>query len=150
MFVSHPQYEFSFPERLDDPGTRHWRLIEFSLHTPWFLLTVSELTDEDEILLTHTWCIAWVRDLAQILATIEHEKIRGLICMMPGWSTAARQWTCREIDEVWLVRTDNADECVRFLDRGGNEFDGELRTDFSAKEVERRRLLKVRTSYARS
>lgn len=143
MFVSHPQFEFSLPEGLVDPGSRHWRLIEFSLHTPWFLLTVGDFTEEDEILLTHTWCIAWVRDLAQILVTVEHDKVLGLICMMPGWSSATRQWTSREIEEVWRVRTDDGEECVRFIDRDGKEFDGDMRTDFSAKEVQRWRLLKV-------
>ncbi len=150
MFVSHPQFEFTFPEGLSEPGSKQWRLIEFSLHTPWFLLTVSELTDEGEILLTHSWCIAWVRDLAHILATLEQDKVRGLICMMPGWSSTARQWTSREIAEVWLVRTDDAEECVRFIDREGQEFDGELRTDFSTNEVKRRRLLKVGTGHAQS
>lgn len=145
MFVSHPQFEFHFPEGLSDPGSKHWRLIEFSLHTPWFLLTVSELTDEHEVLLTHTWCIAWVRDLVQILATVEHYKIRGLICMMPGWTSPARQWASRVIDEVWLIRTADAEECVRFLDRDGREFDGDMRTDFPVKEVERQLLLRVGT-----
>lgn len=147
MFVSHSQFEFSFPEGLADPGSKHWRLVEFSLHTPWFLLTVSELADEDEILLTHTWCIAWEHDLAQILANVENDRVSGLICMMPGWSSTSRQWTSREIEEVWLVRTDDAEECVRFMDRDGKEFDGEMRTDFSAKEVGRSRLLKVGTRH---
>jgi hypothetical protein len=150
MFVSHPQFEFPFPEGLADPGSKHWRLVEFSLHTPWFLLTVSEVTDDDEILLTQTWCVAWVRDLAQILATIEPDKVRGLICMMPGWSSTSRQWTSREIDEVWRVRSDDGEECVRFVDRNGNEFDGDMCTDFSAKEVERCSLLKVGPRHTQS
>jgi hypothetical protein len=145
MFVSHPQFEFSFPQGLADPGSKHWRLIEFALHAPWFLLTVGELTEEEEILLTHTWCIAWVRDLTQILSTVEHDKVRGLTCMMPGWSSITRQWTSRGINEVWLVRTDDGEECVRFLDVDGKEFDGDLRTDFPSKEVERRRMLKIAT-----
>lgn len=150
MFVSHPQFEFYFPEGLADPGSKHWRLVEFSLHTPWFLLTVGDASEDDEILLTHTWCIAWVRDLVQILASIEHDKVRGLICMMPGWSSTSRQWTSREIDEVWFVRTADGEECVRFLDRDGKEFDGEMQTDFFPKEVARRRMLKVETRHAPS
>lgn len=150
MFVSHPQFEFPLPEGFTDPGSKHWRLVEFSLHTPWFLLTVTELTDEDEVLLTHTWCIAWARDLAQILTTVENDQVRGLVCMMPGWSSASRQWTSRELDEVWLVQTDDAEECVRFLDRDGEEFDGEMRTVFSAQELRRRRLLKVGARDAQS
>jgi len=150
MFVSHSQFEFSFPEGLAEPGSKQWRLIEFSHHTPWFLLSVSELTEEGEILLTHTWCIAWQRDLTQILATIEHDKIRGLVCMIPGWSSPSSQWTSREICEVWLVRTVDAGDCVRFLDREGNEFDGDMRNDFSDHEVERKQLLKLGTCHAHS
>jgi hypothetical protein len=62
---------------------------------------------------------------------------------MPGWCSTSRQWTSREIYEVWRVRSDDGEECVRFIDRDGKEFDGDMRTDFAAKEVERCSLLKV-------
>lgn len=148
MFVSHPQHEFSLPMGLDNQGSKHWRLVEFSLHTPWFLLTVSEYTEEREILLTHTWCIAWERDLAQILDTIDVDDVQGLVCMMPGWLSAHGEWTSREIREVWWMRTDDAGEFMRFLDVEGKEFDGGLRSEIATKIVERRQLLKVGARYS--
>jgi hypothetical protein len=143
MFVSHPKYEVFLPEGLIDPGSKHWRLIEISLHTPWFLLTLRELTEEREISLTRTWCIAWERDLAHILDTIDTDTVCGLICIVPGRNARARQWTSREIREVWLVRTEDAEERVRFLDLDGREFDAGLRSDPSSNVVDRRQLLKI-------
>lgn len=145
MFVSHPQYAFPVPRGLADAGTQHWRLIEFVLHTPWFLLTVDELTEEGDFMLTRTWCIAWERDLAQLLATIDTRQIQGLVCILPGWSSKAGQWASREIREVWLIRTEDAKEYVRFLDAEGKEFDGGLQPDSSAKVVERRKLLQPKS-----
>lgn len=144
MFVSHPQYAFPVPRGLADPETQHWRLIEFALHTPWFLLTVDELTEEGETMLTRTWCIAWERDLAQLLATIDARQIQGLVCMNPGWSSKAGQWTSREIRKVWQIRTDDAQEYVQFLDSEGKEFHGGLQPDPSAKVVQRKELLQLK------
>jgi hypothetical protein len=145
MFVSHPKYEVFLPEGLIDPGSKHWRLIEISLHTPWFLLTLRELTEEREISLTRTWCIAWERDLAHILDTIDTDTVSGLICILPGRNARSRQWKSREIREVWLVRTEDAEERVRFLDLDGREFDAGLRSDPSSNVVDRRQLLKIGT-----
>lgn len=145
MFVSHPQYAFPFPQGLADPGSQHWRLIEFVLHTPWFLLTVAELSEEGEIMLTRTWCIAWEHDLAQLLATIDARQIQGLVCMTPGWSSKAGQWASREIREVWQIRTEDAQEYLRFLDAEGKEFHGGLQPDSSARVVDRTVLLQLKS-----
>lgn len=59
MFATHPQHEFPVPKGLADPGSQHWRLIELVLHLPWYLLTVAAVPEEDEAMLTQTWCLAW-------------------------------------------------------------------------------------------
>lgn len=148
MFISHPQYEFPVPKGLANPGAQHWRLIELALHAPWFLLTVDELCDEGEgegaVSLTRTLCIAWERDLVHMLGITDVRQIRGLVCMTPGWASKAEQWVSREIEKVWLIRTEDAQEYVRLLGADAEEFDGCLHPDPCAKVVERRELLHLK------
>ena len=72
MFVSQPQYEFPFPPALEQPGSQHWRMVELTLHAPWFLLSV-EIVDYEfpDCSMTRTLCIAWDNDLADVLRSID-------------------------------------------------------------------------------
>lgn len=40
MFTTYPPYEFPIPPGLAHPDARYWRVVELSLHAPWFLLSV--------------------------------------------------------------------------------------------------------------
>lgn len=143
MFASHPQHESLIPPALTKPGVQHWRLMEVMLHAPWFLLTVDVVDEDSGISFAHTWCIAWEHDLANALDTMNPARIRGLVCMLPGWATPAGQWASREVREVWLTRTEDAEQYVSLLDAAGEEFDGGLRSVRPTKVAERRLLLQL-------
>lgn len=123
MFVSQPQYEFPFPPGLEQPGSQHWRMVELTLHAPWFLLSV-EVIDADirDCSMTRTICIAWDYDLAEVLRGLDADCILGIVCMMPAWASPNGQWSSREVREVWMCTSD-AGQSVLLLDAAGQEFD---------------------------
>lgn len=143
MFVSHQEHQLPVPEGLANPGDRHWRMVEFVLHVPWFLLTVADPPQARGAQLMQTWLVAWERDLASLLAGVDGKRIQGLVCMMPGRGAKSRQWKAREICEVWLVRTGRSEEFVQLIDVAGKVFDGGLHGEPLAKVVERRLLLQI-------
>lgn len=123
MFVSQPQYEFPFPPALEQPGSQHWRMVELSLHAPWFLLSV-EVVDAEihDCSMTRTICIAWDYDLAEVLRGLDPDLVRGIVCMMPAWASPNGQWSSREVREVWMCSSP-AGQSVFLLDAAGQEFD---------------------------
>lgn len=144
MFITHPEHEFPIPRGLANQGSQHWRLVEFVLHVPWFLVTVTASSATNGGMLTHTWCIAWERDLVHLLTSIDTKRIQELVCMMPGWSSRSGQWSSREVREVWLTCTIDAREFLWFIDREGNEFHGGVQAEQMEKVGERRLLLKLK------
>ena len=123
MFVSQPQYEFPFPPDLEHPGSQHWRIVELTLHMPWFLLSL-EVVDAElpDCSLTRTICIAWDTDLCDVLRSPEAGRVMGIVCMMPAWQSANGQWSSREIREVWLY-TSEVGRSVVLRDADGQQFD---------------------------
>jgi len=142
MFVSHPEYEFPIPAALDDPGAQHWRMVELSLHAPWFLLSV-ELVDLDEpdLSITRTLCIAWEHDLADVLRPLDADRVKGIVCMMPAWQSPTGQWWAREVREVWL-HSSRSGEHIVLADTAGKEFDCGLIPEHVG-AVEKELLLRV-------
>jgi len=126
MFLSLPQYEFPFPPDLDQPGSKHWTMVELTLHLPWFLLS-AELRDAEnaDCRLIRTICIASAHDLADVLRSIDADRVTGIVGMMPAWQSANGQWTSRDIREVWMLSSD-AGRGVLLVDADGQEFDGGL------------------------
>jgi hypothetical protein len=142
MFVSQPQYKFPFPPDLIQPGSQHWRMVELTLHAPWFLLSV-EISDI-EILdsrMIRTLCIAWDNDLAEILHSLESDRVKGIVCMMPPWQSQTGQWTSREIREVWTCRS-SAGHSVLLCDTSGQKFDCGLIPDH-VEPIEHELILRV-------
>lgn len=123
MFVSHPAYEFPIPPALEEPGSQHWRIMELSLHAPWFLLSV-EVVDPDvpDLGITRTLCIAWEYDLAEVLRPIDADRVKGIVCMMPAWQSPTGQWWSREIREVWIYSSAGGKHVV-LADTTGKKFD---------------------------
>lgn len=123
MFLSRPQYEFLVPIRLGEPGCQHWRIVEMSLHAPWYLLTVDRPGSSDAHSPTaQTLFIAWDTDLADVIKAVESARILGLLAIVPGWASPTGQWTSRQINEVWLD-TSETGTSVTLLDIDGNVFD---------------------------
>lgn len=123
MFVSQPEFEFPFPPELAYPGCQHWRVVELTLHAPWFLLSV-EIVDAEhpDCSITRTLCIAWDTDLAELLSTMEPNRVKGIVCMMPAWQSATGQWTSREISEVWRCRSATGHR-IALVDAAGEKLD---------------------------
>jgi len=94
-------------------------------------------------MLTHTWCIAWERDLAHLLTSIDTVRIQELVYMVPGWRSKSGQWSSREVREVWLTRSIDDNEFMCFIDSEGDEFDGGLQTQRTGNAADRRLLLKI-------
>jgi len=147
MFVSQPEYEFPFPPDLAHPGSQHWRLVELTLHAPWFLLSV-EINDPEfpDVSMTRTLCIAWDSDLAELLATMEPHRVKGIVCMMPAWRSTSGQWTSREIREVWCWRS-TAGRSVVLIDTAGENFDCGIAPDHQA-PIEKELLLRIEPAAA--
>ena len=123
MFVSHPQYRFTFPPAFEHSGSEHWRMVELTLHVPWFLVSVEIIdADEPECRVTRTLCIAREHDLADVLRSVDVAGVKGIVCMMPAWQSATGQWTSREIREVWL-RSSPAGKHVVLCDTAGRRFE---------------------------
>lgn len=142
MFVSLPQYKFPFPANLGDPGSQYWRIVELTLHAPWFLLSIVIGKSEDaDFNLTQTLCIGWDSDLTDLLRSLEPKRIKGIVCMLPAWQSANGQWTSHEVREVWLCRS-TAGESVVLTDSAGRKFDGEMALDHVA-PVEHELLLSL-------
>ncbi len=123
MFVSQPQYQFPFPPDLEEPGSQHWRMVELTLHAPWFLLSVEVFDVEiPDASMTRTMCIARDFDLAEVLRGLNAESVRGVVCMMPAWASPSGQWSSREVREVWLFSSP-AGQSVLLCDAAGQEID---------------------------
>ena len=143
MFLSLPQYEFQVPQGLAEPGSKHWRVVEIPLHAPWFLLTVSYPDPEGASLgMSYTLCIAWELDLAEALQSIEANRVRSLVAMMPAWSSPTGQWSSRTVAEVWLD-TDATGRFVTFIDTSGERFDGWVRGNPPTAGAESELLLRL-------
>ena len=142
MFVSQPEYEFPLPPDLAHPGCQHWRVVELTLHAPWFLVSV-EIVDPElpDCTVTRTLCIAWDSDLAELLSTLEPDRVKGIVCMMPGWQSPSGQWTSREIREVWRCRS-AAGHSVVLSDTAGDRFDCGMVPDHEA-PIEQELILRV-------
>lgn len=148
MFVTHPRHEFPVPKGLADPGSQHWRLIELVLHVPWFLITLAAVPEENEAMLTQSWCLAWERDLVHLLTTIDTSRVIGLTCMIPGWASKAHQWTSKEVGEVWLARSNDEQDFMQLIDFDGNAFEECSKVHFPDTVVERRLLLRMRPAHS--
>lgn len=148
MFVSQPQYEFPFPQDLIHPGTQHWRIVELTLHAPWFMVSV-EIVDPDhpDCSMTRTLCIAWDTDLAELLGTLEPNRVKGIVCMMPAWQSPTGQWTSREIREVWRCRS-AAGHSVVLADTAGEKFDCGLVPEHE-EPIEQELILRIAPQKAR-
>ncbi|MDG0856194.1 hypothetical protein [Roseateles puraquae] len=142
MFVSQPEFEFPFPPGLTHPGSQHWRVVELTLHAPWFLLSV-EIADGEhpDCRITRTLCIAWDTDLAELVSTMEPNRVKGIVCMMPAWQSATGQWTSREISEVWRCRSATG-HSIALVDTAGERFDGGMVSDHE-QPIERDLVLRI-------
>lgn len=148
MFVSQPQYEFPLPAAFGDLGYQHWRLVELSFHTPWFMVSIEVCYDgEPDIGRVRTLCIAWELDLVEVLRSLDASRVKGVVCMLPAWQSPSGQWSSREIREVWL-HVSAAGQHVVLCDFGGETFDSGL-VPAHVEPVKKELLLRLAPAKAR-
>ena len=142
MFLSRPQYAFPRPAGLEEPGARCWRMVELTTHVPWFLLSVEiHAPDEPDFTFVRTLCIAWDRDLADVICSLEAKRVKGIVCIMPGWQSPNGHWSSREVQEVWTCSS-QAGASVFLRDAAGLTFDCGLVPDH-VEPMERNLVLRV-------
>ena len=147
MFVTEPSHEFSFPVSLGVSDSRHWRMVEVSLHAPWFVLTVE--AKDGEMCFKRTACIAWDTDLVDALASLVDTRAVALLCMTPGWCSPTGQWSAREVREVWVARTLKDQRVAIFRDERGEEFGDRRGTKLHEGLVDRRLIYRFEPSEPR-
>jgi hypothetical protein len=117
-------------------------MVELALHAPWFLLSI-EIRDADdpELTATRTLCVAWERDLLDVLREVDAAQVRGLVCMRPAWQSTDGQWSSREVREVWVCSSSAGDSLI-FCDAAGEKLDLSLEPKH-VEPIERRLVLRV-------
>lgn len=144
MFVSRPPYELPIPAALMQGTTQHWRMVELALHEPWFLLSI-EICDanDPELRATRTLCVAWERDLLDVLREVDSAQVQGLVCMRPAWLSTDGQWSSREVQEVWVCSS-SAGDSLLLCDAEGERLDLGLEPKH-VEPMERTLVLRVET-----
>lgn len=79
--------------------------------------------------------------MAELLSTLEPDRVKGIVCMMPAWQSATGQWTSREIREVWRCRS-AAGYSVVLADTAGEKFACGMVPDHHA-PIEEELLLRI-------
>lgn len=148
MFVSLPQHEFPFPHELEQPGSKHWRMVELTMYAPWFLLS-AEIFDLEipDVSMIRTMCIAWDQDLVDLLQGLDADRVTGIVCMMPAWASPNGSWSSREVREVWACSSATG-QSVLLLDAAGQEFDSGLVPEH-VEPIKKELVLRVTTAATR-
>lgn len=144
MFTTYPPYEFPIPPGLAHPDARYWRVVELSLHAPWFLLSVEVPDGEAGMSFVRTMIFGWESDLISFIPTVDAGEIKGLVCMVPGWKAPCGQWTSREVREVWLASAGDGHQFLQLIDADGQALDVGLPTEPDTAVSDRQLLLKFK------
>lgn len=142
MFITLPPFEFRMPAGLVDQDARRWRMMQLSLHVPWFLLSVEVIDPGSKVGRVQTLCFAWADDLMTYLPSVDPAIVKGLVCMAPGWTSANSTWTSHDVREVW--QADSADgRYYTLLGADGQTLDVGLVVAPSEERARRTLLLRV-------
>jgi len=143
MFITFPSYAFPMPAGLVDPDAQHWRIMQLTLHAPWFLLSVEVKDPESDVTFVRTLCFTWVNDLVEFLPTIDPKSVKGLVCMAPGWKSATGTWTSHEVRQIWVATAADGRQ-IRLNGADGEVLDVGLGSDTCPPEAEATLLLDVK------
>lgn len=95
VFLSDPTLEIPIPPGLSAPGIRGWRAVRVSLQVPWFIACFE--ISEDNASVGVTMCFAWDTDLVAAFRTLDHGKLRRLVCMVPPWQSTSANWEAKPV-----------------------------------------------------
>jgi hypothetical protein len=142
MFISDDAYEFWVPPGLKEPSEHHWRVISLGANVPWFIAGFD--VPDDGVLIRHTMCIAWERDL---LWSIEHRRPGRLVTLQyllpPRLSEGRHAWQSRDIDAVWRLNEGAGppgESTFVFCDREG-QWQGSLAREMTTVPEDERSLV---------
>lgn len=144
MFFTFPHYEFRMPTGLVAPDARHWRVMELSLHLPWFIVSVLKRDPVADTTFVSAYFFAWENDFTSFLPTLSAKEVIGVACMAPGWKSANANWTSHEVREVWSARSEDGSTYLELVGADGEVLDVGLASDPLPGEQSRTQLLKIR------
>lgn len=143
MFVTHPPYEFHVPAGLAPPNSSHWRLVEFHLQLPWFIVSVLRKDPFSEASRVQAYFIAWEKDLVSFLSEAGASPVASVVCMAPKRQSSVGCWEAHEVTEVWAI--DAADEAtyLELVGADGSVLDVGLMSAPPRVSQRRERLLEI-------
>lgn len=97
VFLSETRFEHHVPPALLPPGARGWRVVELSLHVPWFIVTMRDHPDD----CSRELMVAYEADLVD-LVTQAKAQIRAIHRVVPA-SLNRAQWGIEPLHEVRVV-----------------------------------------------
>ncbi len=100
MFITSQAFEFPVPRGLAQPGQRFWRSVAFSLHAPWFIVTVIERDENDEAAFIQDLLMASGADLDELLESDAGDSVVGVQYVEPPSYSASGSWRMRGVRKV--------------------------------------------------
>ncbi|WP_457424283.1 hypothetical protein [Roseateles sp. P5_E7] len=143
MFITFPTFELHPPAGRLAGDVRSWRMMQLPLHVPWFMVSVEVVDPETTLGRVQTFCFAREDDLTTFFITVEAEKVRGLVCMTPGWMSVSGTWTSHEVRQVWRATTAAGTHLV-LSGADGQTLDVQLSSIPSEEETERTLLIEIK------
>lgn len=103
MFRTFPEAEQHLPPGLAAAGEKSWRWIELPLSIPYFLLSISVITEEGAV--GRDLFFSNPRDLLGAIAGLKDAaKDIEISLMSPGYVNGSGSWQMGKIREVWKYR----------------------------------------------
>lgn len=120
MFVTQDRHRFDMPEGLAEPRANYWRVVQLSMRTSWFLLTLKVEVEGLELL--RSLAVSNSIDLLEVLRTLEPDRVAALTCVMPDSKAGAANWHSRPIYEVYQGTTPWGAPVLLYSDENGVDF----------------------------
>lgn len=96
MFLSDLRFEHHLPPALLPPGTKSWRVVELSLHVPWYIATVRDASES----CARDLMLAYEADLVALIEASK-EAIQAIHRVTPA--SAGKDWLIEPLESVWLI-----------------------------------------------
>jgi hypothetical protein len=96
VFLSDLRFQHHVPPALLPPGTKSWRVVELSLHVPWYIATVRDANEP----CTRDLMLAYEADLVALIEA-SREAIQAIHRVVPA--PAGGEWLIEQLESIWLI-----------------------------------------------
>lgn len=142
MFVTLPQLSIPYPTALGVRGAQYWRAFHLTFPHPWFIANFKTYAGEDE--LHEAWCMSSDIELVDRVEHVTDERLIGLLCVVPPWSSCTGRWSCREVSSIWRARDPELGaHALLFRDLAGADFVAGLRVEVAENFVDRKLVVEI-------